>query len=72
MSAAADRCLIYLAKHPELGVTYDSDAENPALHGYSDSDWTVGHSTSGWAILYAGAVIAVSYTHLTLPTILLV
>ena len=25
--------------------------------GYSDSNWTVGHSTSGWAILYAGAVI---------------
>ena len=57
MSAAADRCLIYLAQHPELGVTYDSDAENPTLHGYSDSNWTVGHSTSGWAILYAGAVI---------------
>ena len=29
----------------------------PALHGHSDSNWTVGHSTSGWAILYAGAVI---------------
>ena len=27
------------------------------MHAYSDSNWTIGHSTSGWAILYAGAVI---------------
>ena len=57
MDAAADRCLVYLAQNPGVGVTYDANAAIPELHGYSDSNWTVGHSTSGWAILYAGAVI---------------
>ena len=57
MNDAADRCLVYLAQNPDVGVTYDADAATPGLHGYSDSNWTVSHSTSGWAILYAGAVI---------------
>ena len=57
MDAAAVRCLVYLARNSELGVTYDANSANAGLHGYSDSNWTVGHSTSGWAILYAGAVI---------------
>ena len=56
-NAAADRCLAYLAQHPDVGVVYDAEAARPELHAYSDSNWTVGHSTSGWAILYAGAVI---------------
>ena len=46
-----------MAQHPDVGVVYDAGAARPELHAYSDSNWTVGHSTSGWAILYAGAVI---------------
>ena len=57
MDGAADRCLVFLAQHPEDGITYDSAAPRPELHAYSDSNWTIGHSTSGWAILYCGAVI---------------
>ena len=57
MDSAADRCLAYLAQNPEVGLHYDANASRPDLHAYSDSNWTVGHSTSGWAILYAGAVI---------------
>ena len=57
MDSAADRCLAYLAQNPEVGLHYNANASRPDLHAYSDSNWTVGHSTSGWAILYAGAVI---------------
>ena len=42
---------------PTLAWCTMRKAARPELHAYSDSNWTVGHSTSGWAILYAGAVI---------------
>ena len=57
MDRAADRCLVFLAQHPDTGITYNGNAERPELHAYSDSNWTIGHSTSGWGILYCGAVI---------------
>lgn len=57
MDEAADRCLVFLAQHPNVGITYDATAPRPELHAFSDSNWTVGHSTTGWAILYGGAVI---------------
>ena len=57
MNTAADRCLVYLAQNPDVGIIYNGNAAHPELHAYSDSNWTVGHSTSGWAVLYAGAVI---------------
>ena len=47
MDAAADRCLVYLAQNPDVGLLYDADTPRPELHAYSDSNWTVGHSTSG-------------------------
>ena len=57
MDDAADRILAYLAQHPNDGITYDANATRPELHAYSDSNWSTSHSTSGWAILYCGAVI---------------
>ena len=57
MDAAADRCLAYLRQHEDAGITYDASCAHPELHAYSDSDWAVGHSTSGWAILYCGAAV---------------
>merc|ERR1712070_733564 len=57
MDAAADRCLAYLRQHEDAGITFDASCARPELYAYSDSNWTVGHSTSSWAILYAGAVI---------------
>ena len=57
MDRAADGCLVFLAQHPDTGITYNGNAERPELHAYSDSNWTIGHSTSGWGILYCGAVI---------------
>ena len=57
MDKAADRCLVFLAQHPHVGITYDANTAQPELHTYSDSNWSIGHSTSGWCILYCGAVI---------------
>ena len=57
MDAAADRCLRFLKEHSTSGITYDAACARPELHAYCDSDWSIGHSTSGWAILYCGAVI---------------
>ena len=57
MDAAADRCLVFLAQHPDTGISYDANSTRPELHAFSDSNWSVGHSTSGWAVLYCGAVI---------------
>ena len=58
MDAAADRCLVYLAQHADAGPTYDPSASHRPLEAYCDSDWCVSHSTSGWCILYCGAVVA--------------
>ena len=42
----------------QRSTVYDGDAPDSAiLKGYCDSDWTVGHSTTGYAIFLAGAVI---------------
>ena len=57
MNAAANRCLAFLAQHPESGLTYDASSVRTEFHAYSDSNWTTGHSTSGWAIMYGGAAI---------------
>ena len=57
VDAAADRCLVFLAQHADAGLTYDANCARPELHAFSDSNWTVSHSTSGWAIYYAGAAI---------------
>ena len=55
----ADRVIVYLAQTASLGVTYDGAAEGAEyMHAESDSDWAVGHSTTGWLIFFAGAVVA--------------
>lgn len=58
LDAAADRVMLYLAQTAGVGLTYDGDSVDAAiLRAYCDSDWTVGHSTSGHAIFLAGAGI---------------
>ena len=57
MNRHADRCLAYMAQTSEHGITYDGSATETQLLGYSDSDWCVGHSTTGFAVCFAGAVI---------------
>ena len=44
--ADALRVLYYLERTKDLGLTYEGD--DLALHGMTDSDWAVKHSTSGF------------------------
>ena len=46
----------YLLRHKDCGLTYE--AEPTDLRGFSDSDWAVQHSTSGWLIQWKKACIS--------------
>ena len=60
MMAAAERVAAYLGQHADDGITYGSGAPDLELHAYSDSDWQVEHSTSGFVIMYGGAAVTYS------------
>ena len=49
---------IFLIQHKSEGITFDgSTPRADELHGFSDSDWSDTHSTTGFCILYGGAVV---------------
>ena len=50
------RVLSYLHRTRHIGLRYQADAKH--LHGQSDSDWGVRHSTSGWQFTYTMVVIS--------------
>ena len=59
MEMLADQVIIYLAQTASLGVTFDGHAPGgDVMFAESDSDWAMGHSTTGWAIYLAGAAVA--------------
>eukprot|EP00965_Chrysotila_dentata_P114559 3786355-Pleurochrysis_carterae.AAC.1 len=47
-----------MAQNAEEGIEYKTQGGRQLI-GYSDSDWAVAHSTTGFCIMYGGA--AVSY-----------
>jgi hypothetical protein len=54
----ADKVIVHLAQTADMGVTFDGSAPRAAeLYAESDSDWAVGHSTSGVAVYHGGAVV---------------
>ena len=53
---AAERVLAYLVRNQHLGLRYA--ASSRPLHGLTDSDWAVKHSTSGWVFLLSSAAIS--------------
>ena len=54
----ADECIVYLAQTASDGITFDGNATDAGmLKAYSDSDWAVGHSTSGFCLMLANACI---------------
>ena len=55
LQSAALRVLGYLYRTKHLGLRYRADSQ-PA-RGYSDSDWAVKHSTSGYVFMYNSAAI---------------
>jgi len=61
LESCADDCMVYLAQTASVGVTFDGHASNAdVLYCESDSDWAVGHSTTGWACYFGGAAFAYS------------
>ena len=53
--------IVYLAQTATVVVTFDGAAPNAhMMYAESDSDWAVGHSTSGYAIYFGGAAVCYS------------
>ena len=45
---------VRLAHTADIGITFDGEAELASeLVAYSDSDWSVGHSVTGWVLFLA-------------------
>ena len=44
----------YLNQHPSIGLTFEAGRKHE-LSGYSDSDWAIKNSTSGWVIFWQNA-----------------
>ena len=64
---AALRGLYYLDNHKHVGLTYERNDER--MSGFSDSDWAVKHSTTGYVFSYMSA--AISWGSKKQPTIAL-
>ena len=59
LEAMADDVIVYLAQTAKMGVTFDGCAvDGGTMTAACDSDWAVGHSTTGWACSLAGATFA--------------
>ena len=59
LEAMADQVIVYLAQTATVGITFDGSAEGASqLRAATDSDWAVGHSTTGWACILANATFA--------------
>ena len=44
----------YLNQHPSIGLTFEAGRKHE-LSGYSDSDWVIKNTTSGWIIFWQNA-----------------
>jgi hypothetical protein len=59
LERCVDDLIVYLAQTATEGIVFDGSVENAdQLVAMSDSDWAVGHSTSGWCCFLAGASFA--------------
>ena len=57
----AERALLYMAHTSELGMTIDGTLPDAGvLDAESDSDWSVGHSTTGFLLFLCGCAIVYS------------
>ena len=59
LDSLCDDTIVYLAQTAHLGLTFDGHAEHAGeLMAESDSDWAVGHSTTGWCMYLAGVAVS--------------
>eukprot|EP00965_Chrysotila_dentata_P242065 6204669-Pleurochrysis_carterae.AAC.1 len=54
---AALRVLAYLHHHKHIGLRYEL-CPDPNVHGHTDSDCAIRHSTSGWVFMHCSAAIS--------------
>ena len=58
LDGMADDCIVYMAQTADLGITLDGTvAGAERCSAESDSDWAVGHSTTGWCCYLANAAV---------------
>ena len=58
MDQHADRIIAYMAQHADDALQFDGTAPGADIFSvYSDSDWAVGHSTTGWCATYGNATV---------------
>ena len=61
MDALADKIIVYMAQTSAQGITYDGTAPNANVFcAYSDSDFALGHSTTGFGLCYGNGTIEYS------------
>eukprot|EP00965_Chrysotila_dentata_P068581 2266682-Pleurochrysis_carterae.AAC.1 len=59
MNSHADRVLTYMAKSSTDALHFNNTAPDAdVLVAFSDSDWAVGHSTTGFCVMFGGAAIS--------------
>ena len=60
MDRALDRIIVYLGQTRQDGLNFSRSlpASQRELHAFSDADWNVTHSTSGWVVMLGGSAIA--------------
>ncbi len=54
---AVDDCLAYVAANDDLALVYDG-SQGLHIDAYTDADWSVGPSTTGYVIFLCGAPVA--------------
>eukprot|EP00965_Chrysotila_dentata_P045543 1512809-Pleurochrysis_carterae.AAC.1 len=57
MDDHANRVLAYMAQHADKGIEFKTQGGSQLI-AYSDNDWAVGHSTTGFCIMYGEAAVA--------------
>eukprot|EP00965_Chrysotila_dentata_P001644 54729-Pleurochrysis_carterae.AAC.1 len=57
MDEHANRVLAYMAQTANEGIGFKAGGES-RLVAYSDSDWAVSHSTTGFFVMFGGAVVS--------------
>eukprot|EP00965_Chrysotila_dentata_P212723 6187209-Pleurochrysis_carterae.AAC.1 len=57
MDEHANRVLAYMTQTADEGIEFKSGGK-AELVAYSDSDWAVAHSTTGFCVTFGGAAIA--------------
>ena len=61
LDAIADNVMLYMAQTADLAMIMDGGADGgDTLVAESDSDWSVGHSTTGFCLILAGVAIVYS------------